>query len=222
MRVVLETGPLSTFLYHGLIERGVPIECICPRHAKGVLSTRMNNSDVHDTEGLAQFAHTGWYKRVHMKVSATHIDRAALHNRVQLIACRNAMVNQLRGLLKLFGLRMDVAPTTGRPAERLTVLYSQRPDLQSLFAPLIASIEAIEAQLKASTRLLEERAAADEVCSRLKSVSGVGPIVALTFTASIKDPRRFNRSGCGGAYAGLVPRRNRSGERYARLDIEGG
>lgn len=52
-RVVLETGPLSTFLYHGMIERGIPIECICARHAKGVLATRVNKSDVHDAEGLA-------------------------------------------------------------------------------------------------------------------------------------------------------------------------
>jgi transposase len=34
VRVVLETGPLSTFLYHGLVERGVPVICICARHAK--------------------------------------------------------------------------------------------------------------------------------------------------------------------------------------------
>ena len=34
VRVVLETGPLSTFLYHGLVERAVPVICICARHAK--------------------------------------------------------------------------------------------------------------------------------------------------------------------------------------------
>jgi transposase len=148
VRVVLETGPLSTFLYHGLVERGVPIECICARHAKGVLSARVNKSDVHDPEGLAQLARTGWYKRVHMKASATHIDRAALRIRAQLITARNAMANQLRGLLKLFGLRMGVARTTGRRAERLTALYDQRPDLKPLFAPLVESIEAIETQLQ--------------------------------------------------------------------------
>lgn len=59
-RVVLETGPLSAFPYHGLIERGVPAVCICARHAKGALSVRINKSDVHDTEGLAQLARTGW------------------------------------------------------------------------------------------------------------------------------------------------------------------
>jgi len=77
-RVVLETGPLSTFLYHGLAERALPVECICARHAKGVLSTRVNKSDVNDAEGLAHLARTGWFKRIHMKASASHIDRAAL------------------------------------------------------------------------------------------------------------------------------------------------
>jgi len=128
VRVVLETGTLSTFLYHGLIERDVAVECICARHAKGVLSARVNKSDVHDAEGLAQLARTGWYKRVHMKASATHIDRAALRIRAQLITARTSMANQLRGLLKLFGLRMGTARTPGRRAERLAAFYAQRPD----------------------------------------------------------------------------------------------
>lgn len=216
VRVVLETGPLSTFLYHGLAERAVPVECICARHAKGVLSARINKSDLHDAEGLAQLARTGWFKRVHMKASATHIDRAALRIRAQLVATRVAMGNQLRGLLKLFGLRLGAARTPGKRAERLVALYRQRPDLEPLFAPLIASLEVIEAQLRASSRLLEERATADPVCVRLMSVPGVGPITALTFAASVEDPRRFARSEDVGAYAGLVPRRSQSGERDVR------
>ena len=67
VRVVLETGPLSAFLYHGLVERGVPVTCVCARHAKGVLSARVNKSDPHDAEGLAQMARTGWFKAVRIK-----------------------------------------------------------------------------------------------------------------------------------------------------------
>lgn len=217
VRVVLETGPLSTFLYHGLVERAVPVECICARHAKGALSARINKSDVHDAEGLAQLARTGWFKRVHMKASATHIDRAALRIRAQLITTRLAMANQMRGLLKLFGLRLGQATSPSKRAERLAALYRQRPDLEALFSPLVVCMEAIEKQLKASSRLLEGRAIADPVCSRLMSVPGVGPITALTFTASIEDPQRFARSEDVGAYAGLVPRRSQSGER----DVKG-
>lgn len=219
IRIVLETGPLSTFLYHGLVERGVPVECICARHAKGVLAARVNKSDVHDAEGLAQLARTGWFKRVHMKASATHIDRAALRIRSQLITTRVAMGNQLRGLLKLFGLRLGAARTPGKRRERLIALYQQRPDLEPLFSPLIASMEVIEEQLRASNRLLESRATEDIVCSRLMTVPGVGPITALTFTASVEDPHRFNRSEDVGAYAGLVPRRSQSGERDVRGNI---
>lgn len=74
-------------------------------------------------------------------------------------------------------------------------------------------MEAIEEQLRTYNRLLNDRAKADDVCARLMSVPGVGPITALTFTATIEDPRRFARSEDVGAYAGLVPRRSQSGER---------
>jgi transposase len=212
-RVVLETGPLSTFLYHGLTERDVPVTCICARHAKKALSARINKSDEGDAESLAQLCRTGWFKAVHMKAGATHIDRAALKIREQLVRSRNAMANQLRGMLKLFGLRMGHVTTPGKRRARLEALFGQRPDLRPVFASLIESIEALDVQISRSLVLLEKRAGADPVCTRLMSVPGVGPITALAFKSSIEDPKRFSRSSDAGAYAGLVPRRSQSGER---------
>ncbi len=212
-RVVLETGPLSAFLYHGLIERGVPAVCICARHAKGVLSVRVNKSDVHDAEGLAQLARTGWFKAVHIKGSATHLDRAQLKVREQLIRARLAMGNQLRGLLKLFGLRMGKVTTPNKRAERLEALLGQKPELRPILAPLIAGLEALDAQIAASTRSIRARAAADPVVALLMTTPGTGPITALTFKSSIEDPTRFERGEDVGAFAGLAPRRSQSGER---------
>jgi transposase len=213
VRVVLETGALSTFLYHGLVERDVPAICICARHAKKALSARVNKSDVNDAESLAQLCRTGWFKAVHMKAEGTHIDRAALKIREQLIKSRNAGANQLRGLLKLFGLRLGTVTTPGKRAERLVALFAQKPELKPVMTPLIESLEAIEAQIARSTKLLAARAAADSVATRLMSVPGVGPIAALTYVSSIEDPARFVRGRDAGAFAGLVPRRNQSGER---------
>ena len=212
-RAVLETGSLSAFLYHGLVERAVPVVCICARHAKGVLSVRSNKSDAHDAEGLAQLARTGWFKAVHIKDRATHLDRAQLKVREQLIKAHHAMANQLRGLLKLFGLRMGQATTPNKRAERLAALFAQKPDLGPVLAPLVAGLAALEQQIAASSRSLKARAAADPVAVRLMSVPGVGPIVALTYLSSIEDPSRFARSRDAGAYAGLVPRRFQSGDR---------
>jgi transposase len=97
VRAVLETGALSAFLYHGLTLRGVPATCICARHAKGVLRVRGNKTDAHDAEGLAHLARTGWFKTVHIKENATHLDRTRLEVREQLIRAHGAMANQLRG-----------------------------------------------------------------------------------------------------------------------------
>jgi transposase len=213
VRVVLETGPLSTFLYHGLVERDVPAICVCARHAKKTLSARINKSDVNDAESLAQLCRTGWFKPVHMKAGSTHIDRAALKIREQLVTSRNTMANQLRGMLKLFGLRMGMVTTPNKRRERLEALFGQRPDLRGVFMPLIESIEALEMQIAKSGKLLSLRASSDPICTRLMSAPGVGPITALAFKASVEDPGRFARSSDVGAYAGLVPRRNQSGER---------
>ena len=212
-RVVLETGALSSFLYHGLIERRVPVVCICARHAKGVLSTRINKSDPHDAEGLAQLARTGWFKAVRIKQETTHLDRAGLAIREQLVKAHRTMANQLRGLLKLFGLRLGQVTTPNKRAERLAALFAQKPELEAIMRPLVESLEALEAQIARATRRLAASAAADPVAMRLMSVPGVGPITALTFKSSIEDPDRFARGEDVGAFAGLVPRRNQSGAR---------
>ena len=213
VRVVLETGPLSAFLYHGLEERGVPVTCICARHAKGVLSARVNKSDPHDAEGLAQMARTGWFKAVRIKDEGTHMDRARLKIRDELIDAHQAMAGQLRGLLKLFGLRLGKVTTANKRRERLEALFGQKPELEPIMAPLIQSLEALEAQIACSSRQPAAQAAADPVAARLMTAPGVGPITALVFKTSIEDPSRFARGEDAGAFAGLAPRRNQSGER---------
>jgi transposase len=216
VRVILETGPLSAFLYHGLCERGVAVICVCARHAKGVLSARVNKSDPHDAEGLAQMARTGWFKAIRIKQQATHMDRARLKIREQLIDARQAMAGQLRGLLKLFGLRLGKVTTAGKRRERLEALFVLKPELKPILAPLIDSIEALEVQIAGASRALAEAARADPVAARLMSVPGVGPITALVFKTSIEDPHRFARGEDVGAFAGLAPRRSQSGERDVR------
>src|ERR687889_212801 len=46
----------------------------------------------------------------------------------------------------------------------------------------------------------------------LRQVEGVGPLTALTFVLTLEDPYRFERSRSVGAYLGLVPARDQSGE----------
>lgn len=216
-RAVLETGPLSAFLFHGLRARGLPAVCICARHAKGVLSTRVNKTDPNDAEGLAQLARTGWFKAVHVKAPESHLDRAHLRVREQLVKSHRDMANQLRGLLKLFGLRLGPVTTPAKRRERVALLLGRMPALRPALAPLLEALAALEGELAKLDKRLKARAARDPVARRLMTVPGVGPLTALVYKSAIEDPGRFARATDVGAYAGLTPRRHQSGE----LDLAG-
>ena len=60
--------------------------------------------------------------------------------------------------------------------------------------------------------LLIRLARDDEICRRFMTVPGVGPLVALTFRATVDVPARFARSRAVGAHFGLTPRKHQSGE----------
>jgi transposase len=57
----------------------------------------------------------------------------------------------------------------------------------------------------------------------LRQVEGVGPLTALTFVLTVEDPYRFEKSRSVGAYLGLVPAKDRSGDRdpQKRISKEG-
>jgi transposase len=67
MKVGLETGPLSTWLWHALQEAKVPVVCLDARHAQAALSMRINKTDRNDAAGLAQLVRMGWYREVKVK-----------------------------------------------------------------------------------------------------------------------------------------------------------
>jgi transposase len=57
----------------------------------------------------------------------------------------------------------------------------------------------------------------------LRQVEGIGALTALTFVLTLEDPYRFAKSRSVGAYLGLVPARDQSGDRDPRAtSLEGG
>jgi transposase len=61
-------------------------------------------------------------------------------------------------------------------------------------------------------RQLSQMARKDDVCKRLMTVSGVRPLVSLSFKATIDDPNRFKDSKAVAAHPGLTPCVYQSGE----------
>ena len=84
----LESGPTSPWLFHALRAEGLPVVVIDARHAKAVLSLRINKTDRNDAVGLAELLVSGWYKPVTVKSLESHRIRTVLTNRALLVGIR--------------------------------------------------------------------------------------------------------------------------------------
>ena len=104
VRIGLESGPTSTWLWHELHRLGLPVICIDARHAKAALSMQINKSDRNDAVGIARIMQTGWYREVQVKRLSCHALRAVLNSRALLVKMKRDLENQIRGLLKNLGL----------------------------------------------------------------------------------------------------------------------
>ena len=90
--------------------------------------------------------------------------------------------------------------------------------------PILEQIGSLTERIRDYDRKLEEiskeRYPETEL---LRQVEGIGPLTALTFVLTVEDPYRFEKSRSVGAYLGLVPATDRSGDRdpQKRISKEG-
>lgn len=185
--------------------------CIDARHAKRVLSLQLNKNDRNDARGLAKLMRSGWYKEVRVKSLDSHLIRATLANRTLLVATRRDVQNQIRGLLKIYGLVVGKAYGNVLAA-RVRELLASTPALAPAIEPLLDIRDPPGRPIDAIDRQTMDWAKDDEACQRSMSVPGIGPITARAFHTAIEDPGHFRRSRSVGAYFGLTPRRYQSGE----------
>jgi transposase len=211
VRVGLETGPTSTWLWTELKGRGLPAICIDARHAKAALKLQINKSDRNDAAGIARIMQCGWFKEVQVKTLESHAVRALLASRALLVKIKRDLENEVRGLLKNLGLVIGRAKM-GVFARRAEELIADRPGIALAVSPLLKAREEVGRQIAGLDRQLLRLARASAEAKRLMTAPGVGPITALCYLATIDDPARFAKSRSVGAYLGLTTRRYASGE----------
>ena len=95
---------------------------------------------------------------------------------------------------------------------RIAELVENFPELAVLVEPLLVVRQVLREQLGILHRRLLAVVRDDDVCRRLMTVPGVGPVVALTYRATVDVPARFRNSKAVGAVFGLTPSKYQSGE----------
>lgn len=216
--VGLETGSITPWLYRSLKGLGLPVVCMDARRAADAVKARSVKTDKADARALAEMLQTGWYGEVHVKSEDSHRHRALLGARAQLVTNKRMLCGQIRGLLRPFGITVKARMGCKRFDETARACCAHDELLYVCISALLEALGAIESQVAALDKKVREIVRTSKPCWHLMSVPGVGPVTALSFMATIEDPRRFGRSRDVGAYLGLTPRRYQSGER----DVSGG
>ena len=183
------------------------------RQVKAALSAMRNKTDKHDARGIAQILRSGWYSRVHVKSVESHHTRA-------LLTCRKVMQrkcidleNEIRGLLKVFGVKLPLRLSRGAFDLAVRDTIEADPALSHALLPMLQARQMLFDTFLELDRRVRKAAKDDAVCRRFMGVPGVGEITALSFKAAVDDPARFKSSRTVGAHFGLTPRRFQSGEK---------
>jgi transposase len=212
VRIGLEAGPLSQWLYAALREAGLAVELLETRHVRDAFKAMPVKSDRNDARGIAQLMRLGWFRPVHCKSLGAQEVRALLGARKLLQGKLHDIEMSLRGVLRGFGLK--VGPTTAkRFAGRINDLVAGQAMLELVAGALLAAHEVLLREFKGLDKRVRLTARDDVRARLLMSTPAVGAIVALTFASAIDDPRRFKSSKGVGAHFGLTPKRHQSGQR---------
>lgn len=215
VRVGLEAGPLSHWLCFGIKDAGLPVVCIEARHAAAMVAMNRNKNDRNDARSLAQLIRSGWFKAVHVKSRPSQKLRTLLTAREFYVNKLRDHENEIRGLLRPFGLKVGKVGARDFDA-RARELVAGNPLLELCIHTLLAGRVAMKTALADLHRALLRLTENDELCRRLMTITGVGPVTALAFKATVDDPARFRRSNDVGAHHGLTPRQYQSEETDVR------
>lgn len=216
LRVLVETGTESEWVAQHLEGLGHEVVVADPNYAAMYSDrTRRVKTDQRDVAALAAANRLGLFRRAHRVSAPQRVRRQQLRVREHTVRMRTQTINVIRALLRQHGVRVPAGAAEHLAArvDRLQLPAS----LRDVIAPLLELLGVVTPLIAGADRWARETARTDRVAQRLMTVPGVGPIVALTFQATLDTPDRFGGvAGRASAYLGLVPSERSSGEHRRR------
>jgi transposase len=139
------------------------------------------------------------------------LTRTLVAARSRLVRITTELSNQIRGVMKTFGLVIPKGKGGVFDANVRTLLAG-RQQLSLIITPMLEAWRSLRKQAAELGRQLAAAARQSSACHLLMSIPGVGVFAATSFIAAIEDPSNFRTSRSVGAWLGLTTRRYQSGE----------
>jgi len=217
-RIALEVGAQSPWVSRLLAGFGHEVLVANPRQI-ALIFRNHRKTDRLDAENLARLARVDrrLLRPIVHRSAGTHADLVQIRARDLFVRQRTAAINFVRGELKADGVR--VAPCSAETFARKA--WVVLPDsLRPALGPALLEIARLTQRIQRYTRTVE-RLATEKYpeTGALRQVKGVGALTALAYVLTIEDASRFRRSRAVGAYLGLTPRLDHSGQQAPELGL---
>ena len=175
-----------------------------------------HKNDYRDAEAIAEAVQRPTMNFVTIK-TPEQMDLLALHRvRSRLVSLRTGVINQVRGFLIERGITVRQRPAPLRKA-LADILSSSSSALSPRMVRLIADLSEdwrrLDERIAAVSAEIEALVEEDRHCQRLMTVPGIGPIISSAVVAAIGDGAGFKQGRDFGAWLGLVPRQESTGDR---------
>ena len=203
---------------HGLQPRLMAAQFVAPFR-----KSRTAKNDRNDAEAIATAARQGNMRFVPVKTVDQQVRLSWHRVREGYKAEALATSNRLRGLLAEFG----VVVAQNDAALRRTLADLEALSLPGSLTELLRDVDAqwrqLQSRIANADRRIQAHAKADEACTRLRAIIGVGPITADAVVATIGSAQDFKNGRQFAAWLGLVPMQHSSGgrSRLGRISCRG-
>jgi transposase len=217
-RIAIEVGTHSPWISDLLSNLGFEVIVANARQVRLITKSSRKNDRV-DAETLARLARVDpeLLRPIRHRGEQARKDLAVIRVRAALVEGRTRLVNSARGISKSAGERLASCDTDQMGMEQLEGLPAW---LQETVKPLLEQVKSLTEAIKKMDEEIEQIARTRyPETALLRQVSGVGPLIALTFVLTVDDKQRFDKSRDVGCYLGLRPKSSESGERQPELRI---
>ena len=177
----------------------------------------VNKSDKLDAQGLNRLQRTGTLPTVWIPSAAVRDARELPRTRMVFSHQRTQLKNRVLATVAKYGLGIDgVSDAFGKRGRQVlsTLVPQLPPQTQQAVTCLLTQLDQVEATL---TRLEDQMRAVFAPCPQtawLKTLPGVGELLAVVIWTEIGTVARFRRAEALASYSGLVAREHSSGGKF--------
>lgn len=219
--MVMEVGMHSPWTSRFFKDLGHRVLVANPRKVRAIYQNT-RKSDRKDAEMLARIARTDeklLYPVEHVNEDMQR-DLLQIKLRDNLVRQRVDIISSVRFTLKSLGIALPTKNSENFATHARKTLRKEHSDLLARIEPSLRVLDAMTEQIRMLEKTIDAMAAEKyPEAEFLTQISGVGQLTSLTFILTIGDPTRFSRKRDVGAFLGLVPRRDQSGETDKQLRI---